>query len=637
MKNLLRKSLLSVAVLSTVLLYSCGEDDDAAIEPNGGAISGGPFSFIVDGTPDMVSGITLDDSDVMGTNSSWVITDADNNILGLPGTMEMLEGVDFDGAGAGVCFIWYLRYEGELTGLEAGMSADNLSGSFDLSNSIMVTRSALNAGTLSGGPFTFIVDGTPDMVSGITIDNSAATGDNSTWLITSEAGEILGMPPSLEAVEGVDFDGAGAGVCLIWYMRYGNDLTGLELGANTSDLDADKFGLSNSITVTRNALNAGTISGGPFEFVVDGVVDNVSGITIDNSEAVGDNSTWVITNEAGEILGLPATLENVEGVDFDAAGAGVCFIWYMRYGDALTSLEVGTNTSDLTEGAFILSNSVMVTRNANGNMALDLNGLADLGADFVYEGWVLVDGSPVSTGIFTVDADGALSQTDFPVNGTMLASATKFILTIEPAVDSDPAPSANKLVAGDFSGTTATVSTGTAPALGDFSNSTGTYFLRTPTDETAGSENNGNDFNGIWFGTPGAPPTANFTLPTLGEGWIYEGWVVTENGPLSTGTFTDFGAADSGNPFSGTENNVGPPVPGEDFFIAPAGSTDTFPIDVRGKTVVISVEPVPDNSPAPFLLKPLVSMVAADAATAPTAHDFGQNLDSLPTGSVSRQ
>ena len=90
-----------------------------------------------------------------------------------------------------------------------------------------------------------------------------------------------------------------------------------------------------------------------------------------------------------------------------------------------------------------------------------------------------------------------------------------------------------------------------------------------------------------------------------------------------------------GNGFSGTENNAGPPIPGEDFFNnAPTG--ETFPLDVRGRMVVISVEPVPDNSPAPFLLKPLTAAVPADAATAPTTYDFGQNLGSLPTGSVTR-
>ncbi len=34
------------------------------------------------------------------------------------------------------------------------------------------------------------------------------------------------------------------------------------------------------------------------------------------------------------------------------------------------------------------------------------SGLDVLGADFVYEGWIIVDGAPVSTGRFNVDADG---------------------------------------------------------------------------------------------------------------------------------------------------------------------------------------------------------------------------------------
>ena len=81
-------------------------------------------------------------------------------------------------------------------------------------------------------------------------------------------------------------------------------------------------------------------------------------------------------------------------------------------------------------------------------------------------------------------------------------------------------------------------------------------------------------------------------------------------------------------------SNAGPPVPGEDFFNnAPAG--ETFPLDVRGRMVVISVEPVPDNSPAPFALKPLAA--PAGAETAPTAHDFGLNVDAtFPVGTVTR-
>ena len=135
-------------------------------------------------------------------------------------------------------------------GLSAGENAADLDGFFALSNAIQVYRNP-NAGTISGGPFTFNVDGTPDMVSGITLDATNATGTNRTWVITDDQGNILGLPPTLADVEAVDFDGAGVGVCFIWYMRYEDGLTGLQAGNNVDDLEG-LYGLSNSIMVTRN-------------------------------------------------------------------------------------------------------------------------------------------------------------------------------------------------------------------------------------------------------------------------------------------------------------------------------------------------------------------------------------------------
>jgi len=357
--TMFKKILFGILAVS-FLLISCDDDDDGPKTLVPGVISGGPFSFIVDGTADMVSGITLDDSSATGDNNTWVITDDDGNILGLPPTLTAVEGVDFDGAGAGVCLIWYLRYDDGLEGLEAGMNANDLSGNFALSNSIVVTRQIPNAGTIAGGPFTFCIDGTEDMVSGITLDATDAIGTNNSWIITDDTGLILGLPPTIEAVEGVNFDGAGGGVCLIWYIRYEDGLVGLEAGMNANDLQG-AFDLSNSIMVTRNEPNAGSIAGGPFEFTIDDDADFVTGITLDDTNASGTNSTWVITDDQGNILGLPPTLEAVGGVDFNGAGAGICFIWYLRYEDGLTGLEAGMNAANLS-GCFNLSNSIQVTR-----------------------------------------------------------------------------------------------------------------------------------------------------------------------------------------------------------------------------------------------------------------------------------
>jgi len=258
------------------------------------------------------------------------------------------------------------------------------------------------------------------------------------------------------------------------------------------------------------------------------------------------------------------------------------------------------------------------------SLTLNLSGLEVLGSNYVYEGWIIVDGLPVSTGTFT----SVTFPQMFSVNAEQLNDATRFVLSIEPANDTDPAPAATKLLVGDFSDNTASVNTA---VVGDFSNAAGAFFLRTPTDETG--TNNSNDQNGVWFGTPGSPPTSNFVLPALSAGWAYEGWVVGETGPLTTGVFIDFDGRDNFNMFSANEFKLGPPIPGEDFFLnAPEG--EIFPLDVRGRKVVISVEPLPDNSPRPFAMKPLVGIAGQD--TAPATYNFAQNFGSLPTGQVTR-
>ena len=246
---MLKKFLL--LMLATGCLLACSNDDDTmtVVIPDAGILSGGPFVFCVDGMSDNVSGISTD-ANAQGTNSTFVITDDTGNILGLPPTLNDLESVDFDGAGGGTCLIWYLRFEDGLQGAEVGLNANDLQGNFDLSNSIEVVRNEPEGGTITGGPFNFTVDGTPDMVSGISLDGNQS-GTNSTWVVTDDAGNILGLPPTLADLEGIDFDGAGAGVCLIWYLRFEDGLQGAAPGMNASDLSGC-FSLSNSISVTRN-------------------------------------------------------------------------------------------------------------------------------------------------------------------------------------------------------------------------------------------------------------------------------------------------------------------------------------------------------------------------------------------------
>lgn len=258
---------------------------------------------------------------------------------------------------------------------------------------------------------------------------------------------------------------------------------------------------------------------------------------------------------------------------------------------------------------------------------LGISGLEDLGDDYAYEGWLIVDGSPVSAGIFNVDANGELSATSFEVDAEDLASATAYVLTIEPSPDNDPAPSSVHILAGDFSGNTANINVEHASAIGtNFTTATGEFILATPTDGSMTTD----ELSGVWWLDPSGPESS-LDLPTLPDGWKYEGWAVIDGTPVSTGTFTSVSGSDDAAPFSGT--TAGPAYPGEDFLLnAPSGLT--FPTDLTNGTIVISVEPSPDNSAAPFLLKPLVGTVPMNA-TDRTLYGMNNNAENTnPTGTV---
>jgi hypothetical protein len=242
--------------------------------------------------------------------------------------------------------------------------------------------------------------------------------------------------------------------------------------------------------------------------------------------------------------------------------------------------------------------------------------LEALGSDYNYEGWIIVDDAPVSTGTFDI-VNGQTEPSSFLLDKDMADRATTFILTIEPEVGDVPAPSSVHIIAGDLTDGKTTATTSHVAALGsDFSGVEGTFILATP------SNANATPTQGIWFldDSSGAA-VAGLTLPVLPAGWRYEGWVADASGPVTTGTFTDVASADSDGAGSAAGEMGTPAFPGQDF-VDPA-------MVLVGKKAVISVEPNPDNSAAPFSFKPLVAdiedttapqmMTSNVAATLPSA------------------
>jgi hypothetical protein len=274
------------------------------------------------------------------------------------------------------------------------------------------------------------------------------------------------------------------------------------------------------------------------------------------------------------------------------------------------------------------------TSPSGNHLVLDFTGLEPLTNGFHYEGWAITPSGPVSTGKFNVGSGGALvtvggatiSGGDFATN-VDLDAATAIVITIEPAGDVDAVPAATKVLAGALAARSATLQISATQALGtSFSTAAGKFILATPTNGM-----NNNETSGIWvLELVGGSPVAGLSLPTLPAGWVYEGWAVINGTPVTSGTFSSVSSADASAPFSGPQ--PGPPFPGEDYLEnAPSGLT--FPTNLSGGMAVITVEPVPDDSPAPFTLKPLTGAIPANAADHMT-FSMTLNSASFPTGTA---
>lgn len=108
---------------------------------NGGTLTGGPFNFCIDGTPDNIPANGLALTGVSGTQSDWIVIDGRGTIVEIPSTIT---ATDFNAAGVGTCFIYYIAYENDVNGLAVGNNLGALSGCFDLSNRIDVIREICN-------------------------------------------------------------------------------------------------------------------------------------------------------------------------------------------------------------------------------------------------------------------------------------------------------------------------------------------------------------------------------------------------------------------------------------------------------------------------------------------------------------
>ncbi len=261
------------------------------------------------------------------------------------------------------------------------------------------------------------------------------------------------------------------------------------------------------------------------------------------------------------------------------------------------------------------STSGSETEVAKVQIRFELEGLSPLMDGFHYQAWAKVGFEFIPSQSFNVNETGSFTSTAgqliqssfiYPVD---ISEATEVFITIEDKRDTDEFPSGTVVLAGDVVGSTVTLSQSHTRSIGaDFSSEAGSFMLLTESDNPAGNET-----SGVWFTTGSVGNlSAGLSLPALPDGWVYEGWVDTGSIVLSTGPFSDNTGHDLARPYSLPDV---PPFPGEDFLLnSPAGVT--FPLDLSGATVSVTIEPFPDDTADSYGMRILSGAIPSPATPA---------------------
>ena len=293
-------------------------------------------------------------------NYAYVITDDQNNILGLPpGNTQ-----NFEGAGVGVCRVWGLAYTGSITAGtgDNAVAVDLSDGCFSLSsNFIEIIRDSPDGGTVQTTSGETVVntcagDGSDDIY---TFEHTTSSLSAYRYIITDDQNNILGIPPG----NSQNFEGAGSGICRVWGVSYSGALVA-QPGDNAAAvaLANSCFELSaNFIEINRTGVDGGEVTTVDGETSIytcpgDGVADAVS-FNVMTYEP-GANRQIVVTDADLNVLGLPPG----NTVDFEGAGVGECWVWSLSYTGNL-QLSMGDNVADVTvlaDGCFHLSDNFVV-------------------------------------------------------------------------------------------------------------------------------------------------------------------------------------------------------------------------------------------------------------------------------------
>jgi|GEM_PF-1537517 len=392
---------LTIPILN-VLYAQC---DGGRITTDHGATTA--YACVNDNEADFVS---FSNNSLAMTDYVYVITDADNTILGI--TDDAF--ADFEGAGIGDCRVWGLSYTGELVA-EIGDNAatvDLASECFDLTeNFITIVRRELQQSDLmllSSGQNNLvnINDNNNAMVM---VTNLNGISENYIYILQRTNGKII----AINETGTFDLATQVPGTYFVFGYNYsgnvllmpGNNISGNMLSDGCVGKSSNLITIhkSSNSSVTGCLADGATVRTRDGETIAYACVDNGENdfLGFENTSIAGVRYRYLITDENNIIIGLPET----GFADFEDAGTGDCRIWGISFQGQLTA-ETGDELvgTMLADGCFDLSDnfinvirreteetevslpdgSTNVTINDNAAASFDFINDGDNDAEFVY-------------------------------------------------------------------------------------------------------------------------------------------------------------------------------------------------------------------------------------------------------------
>jgi hypothetical protein len=260
-------------------------------------------------------------------------------------------------------------------------------------------------------------------------------------------------------------------------------------------------------------------------------------------------------------------------------------------------------------------------------VAMGFEGLLPLQeGEGIYAAWINLErGEIVGLGGFLVDENGRPIDDNGDVIERFVADQNLFksvsiLITIEPFATVGGSPGSAVILQGPVIEGVARL---TVPAPQGVRGAQGSYRVFTPTD---GPDTN--EGSGVWAVSVAGGPLLQ--LPALNNLYAYEHYMVIDGVTLTMGRFLSPNAADFVNLYSGSE--PAPVFPGEDFLVsAPAGVT--FPANLAGARLIVTLEPILDDTADPSQLVILEATLPASVVGGETIALTNRTAD-FPTGTA---